>query len=90
MRHAQSLAVVLSYIWRTCLPDDLKTFSFPLTKRISVASSDIAWAQVIENGARSATSEWIKAEDEKAQLRPPSQEEEGDELDPLYDLSSLA
>ena len=40
--------------WRTCLADDLNTFSIPLTKWISLASNEITWAQ---------------AEDEKAQLR---------------------
>ena len=55
--------------WRTCLADDLKTFNIPLTKWISLASSETTWAQVIENGARSAMYKWIKAEDSKAQLR---------------------
>ena len=49
--------------------DDLNTFSIPLTKWISLASNEITWAQVIENGAMSAMYKWIKSEDKKAQLR---------------------
>ena len=37
--------------WCTCLADDLNTLSVPLTKWISLASNEITWAQVIENGA---------------------------------------
>ena len=39
------------------------------SKWISLTPNEITWAQVIENGARSATYKWIKGEEEKAQLR---------------------
>ena len=52
--------------WSKFSANDLKTFRIPLTKWITLASNEITWAQVAENGIGSACNlycDFIKEEE---------------------------